>query len=324
MMKMEYSVYKEEMKDDECGWSKTIHTGNFIRLLHETDNVFIPAAVPSKPDGKIPCFPTDAKYNGIRGQNEGDRTRTEPTHPNASRPLSEHLAAGERAGEWRTPPGRRREGDRGGRKGGAEAVCSRRWPPVVEGELRREPSLLAGSGRKPTTSARHCWKRSRVAAASSRPGPPGFARSTMWAGGAAPASSPHRRRNRGGRAPRPCSGATAGRRVGTEPPEPAKKTPPPPLPLFGHGHGRTLRPSSSFTASPLRPDLAASPQRPDLAGGGAPRHAGGGAARRPVEEHRAEESGAQGRSSRHRGAAAVSARRASPPPAREVDRGRHR
>jgi hypothetical protein len=77
--------------------------------------------------------------------------------------------------------------------------------------------------------------------------------------------------------------------VGTEPPDPVKKTPPPPLPLSGHGHGRTLRPSSSFTASSLRPDLAASPLRidltasplrPGLAGGGAPRRTGGGAARR--------------------------------------------
>jgi hypothetical protein len=53
-----------------------------------------------------------------------------------------------------------------------------------------------------------------------------------------------------------------------------KKTPPPPLPLSGHGHGRTLRPSSSFTASPLCPDLA---------GGGAPRRPGAGALR-AVEE----------------------------------------
>jgi hypothetical protein len=69
MMKMEYSVLKEEIKDDECGWSKTIRTGNFMCLLQETDNVFIPAAVPSKPDGKIPCFPTDAKYNASRCDN---------------------------------------------------------------------------------------------------------------------------------------------------------------------------------------------------------------------------------------------------------------
>jgi hypothetical protein len=86
------------------------------------------------------------------------------------------------------------------------------------------------------------------------------------------------------RAPRPCSGATAGGRAGTESPEPAKKTPSPPLPLSGHGHGRTLHLSSSFTTSPLRPDLAASSLRPGLIGGGAPR--------RPVEERRAEESGA--------------------------------
>jgi hypothetical protein len=86
----------------------------------------------------------------------------------------------------------------------------------------------------------------------------------------------HRRRNRGGRAPRPCSGATTGggrRAAGAR----EKKTPPPPLPLSAHGHGRTLHPSSSFTASPLCPDLA---------GGGAPQRPGAGALRRWRRERR--------------------------------------
>jgi hypothetical protein len=31
--RMEYSVLKEKMKENECGWSKTIRTGACIRLL---------------------------------------------------------------------------------------------------------------------------------------------------------------------------------------------------------------------------------------------------------------------------------------------------
>jgi hypothetical protein len=34
MSRMEYSVLKEKMKDNECGWSKTNHTGGSHNLLH--------------------------------------------------------------------------------------------------------------------------------------------------------------------------------------------------------------------------------------------------------------------------------------------------
>jgi hypothetical protein len=77
IMNMKYSVLKEEMKGYDCGWSKTICTGTFIRLLEETDKGSSHAAVSWRRTRKSrrPCFSSRCRGVADARERTGSGTR---------------------------------------------------------------------------------------------------------------------------------------------------------------------------------------------------------------------------------------------------------
>jgi hypothetical protein len=73
--RMEYSILKEKIKENECGWSKTVHTGTAIPtapghggMVVSLFTVHSPAAGDCKSDTIVPLVRSNATSSVIRDE----------------------------------------------------------------------------------------------------------------------------------------------------------------------------------------------------------------------------------------------------------------
>jgi hypothetical protein len=143
--RMEYSILKEKIKENECGWSKTVHTGTAIPtapghggMVVSLFTVHSPAAGDCKSGHNRSARPVECHIQ----RRPGRTLRVRPAHPRAipNHPLSSSL------------PQQKREGERDSssisqfRSWGADRVPRRRGAPPCRAPVGIQHSAAAANG----------------------------------------------------------------------------------------------------------------------------------------------------------------------------------